>query len=157
MNFILHVWRQRGPDDPGRFETYPAKDIRPDMSFLDYAKHLHSLNDLSDPHLLPQSDSILRCGSGRLIVGQLERIEKQWPQLVRYLCMDCSDSIEYINKAGYDLNGADYGGFDKAAALVRDVYAIDFDEYWEYLDEAGTPIQAVDYTTLEEGIHLAYK
>jgi len=35
MNLTLHVWRQSGPRDGGRFETYPAQDISGDMSFLD--------------------------------------------------------------------------------------------------------------------------
>jgi len=35
MNLTLHVWRQKRADDPGRFVTYPAADISPDMSFLE--------------------------------------------------------------------------------------------------------------------------
>jgi len=35
MNFTLHVWRQAGPRDAGKMVTYPAHDIRPDMSFLE--------------------------------------------------------------------------------------------------------------------------
>jgi len=35
MNLTLHVWRQTGPRDPGRFVTYQATDVSPDMSFLE--------------------------------------------------------------------------------------------------------------------------
>jgi succinate dehydrogenase / fumarate reductase, iron-sulfur subunit len=35
MNLTLHVWRQAGPDAPGRFETYPARDMQEHMSFLE--------------------------------------------------------------------------------------------------------------------------
>jgi succinate dehydrogenase / fumarate reductase iron-sulfur subunit len=35
MNLTLHVWRQARPDAEGRIEQYPAKDISPDMSFLE--------------------------------------------------------------------------------------------------------------------------
>ncbi|MFQ3652326.1 MAG: succinate dehydrogenase/fumarate reductase iron-sulfur subunit [Gemmataceae bacterium] len=35
MNFTLHVWRQNGPNDPGRMQTIQARDISPDMSFLE--------------------------------------------------------------------------------------------------------------------------
>ena len=35
MHLTLHVWRQRNAADPGRFETYEARDINPDMSFLE--------------------------------------------------------------------------------------------------------------------------
>jgi succinate dehydrogenase / fumarate reductase, iron-sulfur subunit len=35
MNLTLHVWRQTGPDVPGKMVVYQARDIKPDMSFLE--------------------------------------------------------------------------------------------------------------------------
>jgi succinate dehydrogenase / fumarate reductase, iron-sulfur subunit len=35
VNLTLRVWRQAGPDAPGRFETYEATDVSPDSSFLE--------------------------------------------------------------------------------------------------------------------------
>jgi succinate dehydrogenase / fumarate reductase, iron-sulfur subunit len=35
VNLTLRVWRQAGPDAPGRFETYAADDISEDSSFLE--------------------------------------------------------------------------------------------------------------------------
>ena len=35
MNLTLRVWRQAGPDVPGRFETYEATDVSEDSSFLE--------------------------------------------------------------------------------------------------------------------------
>ena len=35
MNLTLHVWRQAGPDAPGKFVTYDADDISEDASFLE--------------------------------------------------------------------------------------------------------------------------
>ena len=35
MNFTLHIWRQNSPKDEGRMATYDARDISPDMSFLE--------------------------------------------------------------------------------------------------------------------------
>jgi succinate dehydrogenase / fumarate reductase, iron-sulfur subunit len=35
LNLTLKVWRQDGPNDAGRFETYDAPDISADMSFLE--------------------------------------------------------------------------------------------------------------------------
>ena len=35
MNLTLKVWRQKNPATPGHFETYLAKDVLPDMSFLE--------------------------------------------------------------------------------------------------------------------------
>jgi succinate dehydrogenase / fumarate reductase iron-sulfur subunit len=35
MNLTLHVWRQKSPDDTGRMVRYEAKNLNPDMSFLE--------------------------------------------------------------------------------------------------------------------------
>ena len=35
MDLILHVWRQPSPDAPGAFETYTARGVTGDMSFLE--------------------------------------------------------------------------------------------------------------------------
>ncbi len=35
LNLTLSIWRQADADSPGRFETYPAKDIPDDASFLE--------------------------------------------------------------------------------------------------------------------------
>lgn len=35
MELTLNVWRQKGSKDRGRFETYKAHDISPDMSFIE--------------------------------------------------------------------------------------------------------------------------
>ena len=35
MNLTLHVWRQAGPGTQGRMVRYDARDISPDMSFLE--------------------------------------------------------------------------------------------------------------------------
>ncbi|WP_324080110.1 succinate dehydrogenase/fumarate reductase iron-sulfur subunit [Geomonas sp.] len=35
MNLVLHVWRQKGPNEPGKMEQYEAKNVSPDQSFLE--------------------------------------------------------------------------------------------------------------------------
>lgn len=35
MNLALFVWRQKGPDEPGKLEQYEAREISPEMSFLE--------------------------------------------------------------------------------------------------------------------------
>ena len=35
LSLTLKVWRQKGPKTPGAFETYQARDINEDMSFLE--------------------------------------------------------------------------------------------------------------------------
>ncbi len=35
MNFTLRIWRQDGPNTPGKFADYPAMDIPEDASFLE--------------------------------------------------------------------------------------------------------------------------
>ena len=35
MNLTLYVWRQTGPNAPGKLEQYDAKNVSPDQSFLE--------------------------------------------------------------------------------------------------------------------------
>jgi succinate dehydrogenase / fumarate reductase iron-sulfur subunit len=35
IHLTLKIWRQNGPGDPGRFESYEGRDISTDMSFLE--------------------------------------------------------------------------------------------------------------------------
>jgi succinate dehydrogenase / fumarate reductase, iron-sulfur subunit len=35
MRLTLRVWRQAGPDEPGRMEDYRVDDVNPEMSFLE--------------------------------------------------------------------------------------------------------------------------
>ncbi|GAB4339117.1 MAG: succinate dehydrogenase/fumarate reductase iron-sulfur subunit [Calditrichia bacterium] len=35
INLKLRVWRQKGPEQPGRLVDYELKDVHPDMSFLE--------------------------------------------------------------------------------------------------------------------------
>lgn len=35
MNLKLHVWRQKNRNEKGRMESYDARDVNPDMSFLE--------------------------------------------------------------------------------------------------------------------------
>ena len=51
MNITLKVWRQDGPNDKGRMETYPVADVSPDMSFLEMMDVLNDqlIRDGKDP------------------------------------------------------------------------------------------------------------
>ncbi len=42
MRFNLKIWRQRNPQDKGKFETYSIEEVTPDMSFLEM---LDTLNE----------------------------------------------------------------------------------------------------------------
>jgi succinate dehydrogenase / fumarate reductase iron-sulfur subunit len=73
MNLTLRVWRQHGPDDAGRFETYQATDVSEDMSFLE-------MLDVVNEHLIAEGTEPIQfehdcregiCGScGVMINGQ---------------------------------------------------------------------------------------
>lgn len=41
MKVNLHVWRQKGPQDPGRLVPYPNVEVNPDMSFLEMLDELN--------------------------------------------------------------------------------------------------------------------
>lgn len=51
MNLTLKVWRQKGPKDKGKMETYKLKDISGDMSFLEMMDVLNQqlIDDGQDP------------------------------------------------------------------------------------------------------------
>lgn len=51
MNLTLKVWRQKNKDNRGRFETYPIKNVSPDMSFLEMFDVLNEqlINEGKDP------------------------------------------------------------------------------------------------------------
>jgi succinate dehydrogenase / fumarate reductase iron-sulfur subunit len=73
MNLTLQVWRQKSPQDPGHFETYEAKNVSREMSFLEM------LDVVNEELLLAGKDPIVFehdcregiCGScGCVINGQ---------------------------------------------------------------------------------------
>ena len=41
INLTLKVWRQAGPQEPGQFETIPADDVDPNMSFMEMLDELN--------------------------------------------------------------------------------------------------------------------
>jgi succinate dehydrogenase / fumarate reductase iron-sulfur subunit len=47
MNFTLKVWRQKDANTPGEMVTYPAKDINPEMSFLEMIDVVNDQLELS--------------------------------------------------------------------------------------------------------------
>ncbi|HON18864.1 MAG TPA: succinate dehydrogenase/fumarate reductase iron-sulfur subunit [Salinivirgaceae bacterium] len=42
MDITLKIWRQKGPKEKGRFETYQLKNVSPEMSFLEMLDYLNS-------------------------------------------------------------------------------------------------------------------
>lgn len=43
MNLTLHVWRQKGPNEPGRMETIQATGVSADQSFLEMLDDVNEL------------------------------------------------------------------------------------------------------------------
>jgi succinate dehydrogenase / fumarate reductase, iron-sulfur subunit len=73
MNLTLRIWRQAGPDAPGRFETYQAADVTGDMSFLELLDLLNErlLADGTEPIAFESDCREGICGScGVMIDGQ---------------------------------------------------------------------------------------
>ncbi len=52
MKLTLHVWRQNGPDEEGRLETYDAPAVSPDQSFLEM------LDDINEVLVTEGKDTI---------------------------------------------------------------------------------------------------
>jgi succinate dehydrogenase / fumarate reductase, iron-sulfur subunit len=73
MDLTLRVWRQAGPDQPGRFETYQATDVKEDMSFLEMLDVLNErlLAEGTEPIAFESDCREGICGScGVMINGQ---------------------------------------------------------------------------------------
>lgn len=71
MKFTLNIWRQKGPDERGRFVTYEAQDVSPGMSFLEM---LDSVNQRliakgEDPVAFEQDCREGICGSCSLVIN----------------------------------------------------------------------------------------
>jgi succinate dehydrogenase / fumarate reductase, iron-sulfur subunit len=61
VNLTLKVWRQTGPNDSGRFETYQATDVKDEMSFLEMLDVVNE-NLIADGHEPITFDSDCREG-----------------------------------------------------------------------------------------------
>jgi succinate dehydrogenase / fumarate reductase, iron-sulfur subunit len=79
VNLTLKVWRQTGPNDSGRFETYQATDVKDEMSFLEMLDVVNE-NLIADGHEPITFDSDCRegiCGTcGLMINGQAHGPQK---------------------------------------------------------------------------------
>src|ERR1017187_7495559 len=71
MNLTLKIWRQKNPGAPGKLTEYSAKDISPDMSFLEMLDVVNE--ELAKNHQEPiEFDSDCRegiCGTCSLVIN----------------------------------------------------------------------------------------
>lgn len=71
MNLTLTVWRQKSAKDAGRFETYKAHDINPDMSFLEMLDVVNQdiIRDGGDPIAFDHDCREGICGTCGLVIN----------------------------------------------------------------------------------------
>jgi len=71
MTLTLKVWRQNGPAETGRFETYEVNEISPDMSFLEMFDVLNEnlINDGEEPVEIASDCREGICGSCSLFIN----------------------------------------------------------------------------------------
>lgn len=71
MNLTLKVWRQKNKNEKGRFVTYEAKDISPDMSFLEMLDVVNEENtrDGEDPIYFDHDCREGICGMCSLVIN----------------------------------------------------------------------------------------
>ncbi|PWU20118.1 MAG: succinate dehydrogenase [Verrucomicrobia bacterium] len=71
MNFTLKVWRQKNSSSPGGFETYEARNILPDMSFLEMLDVVNEglLASGQDPIAFDSDCREGICGMCSLVIG----------------------------------------------------------------------------------------
>ena len=71
MNLTLKVWRQKNAASPGRFETYQATDVIPDMSFLEMLDVVNErlIAEGSDPIAFDSDCREGICGTCSLVIN----------------------------------------------------------------------------------------
>jgi succinate dehydrogenase / fumarate reductase iron-sulfur subunit len=71
MNLTLKVWRQKNAKEKGRFETYEAKDISNDMSFLEMLDVVNEdlIRNGDDPIVFDHDCREGICGSCSLVIN----------------------------------------------------------------------------------------
>jgi succinate dehydrogenase / fumarate reductase, iron-sulfur subunit len=79
LHITLNVWRQDGPDEPGRMVTYDVPELNPDMSFLEMLDVLNDrlVLDGEEPIAFEHDCREGICGScGMMINGQAHGPER---------------------------------------------------------------------------------
>ena len=79
MELTLKVWRQDGPNDKGRFETYEATDVKDEMSFLEMLDVVNEnlIHDGREPITFDSDCREGICGTcGLMINGQAHGPQK---------------------------------------------------------------------------------
>jgi succinate dehydrogenase / fumarate reductase iron-sulfur subunit len=71
MNLTLKVWRQKNGETPGRFETYEARDVLADMSFLEMLDVVneHLIESGKDPIAFDSDCREGICGMCSLVIN----------------------------------------------------------------------------------------
>jgi succinate dehydrogenase / fumarate reductase iron-sulfur subunit len=71
MQLSLHVWRQSGPNDPGRMDQITATDISGDMSFLEMLDKVNEdlINEGKDPIAFDHDCREGICGTCSLMIN----------------------------------------------------------------------------------------
>ena len=68
MNLTLKVWRQKNASSEGSFATYDARDVSPDMSFLEMFDVLNErlINEGKEPIAFDQDRKSTRLNSSHV-------------------------------------------------------------------------------------------
>ncbi|MBS0181761.1 MAG: succinate dehydrogenase/fumarate reductase iron-sulfur subunit [Nitrospira sp.] len=71
MKFTLNIWRQKGPDEGGRFVTYEARDVSSGMSFLEMLDSVNQglIAKGEEPVAFEQDCREGICGSCSLVIN----------------------------------------------------------------------------------------
>lgn len=71
MKFTLNIWRQKGPDERGRFVTYEARDVSSGMSFLEMLDSVNQglIAKGEEPVAFEQDCREGICGSCSLVIN----------------------------------------------------------------------------------------
>ena len=79
LNLTLRVWRQAGPDAPGKFVDYQSKNLNPNMSFLEMLDVVNDElttkgEDTEVTSYLAMASALLLCAGAALTIRWFGRV-----------------------------------------------------------------------------------
>jgi succinate dehydrogenase / fumarate reductase, iron-sulfur subunit len=98
FKMTLHVWRQNGPSDPGRFERHECPNVNPHMSFLEMLDDLNErlIEDGKEPVSFDHDCREGICGSCGMVVNGI-------PHGPQRLTTTCQLHMRQFEKGPFEL------------------------------------------------------
>ena len=144
LHITLKVWRQDGPDERGRFETYDAPNVGTDMSFLEMLDVVNeNLNDDGKEPIAFESDCREGiCGTCDLMIDGKAHGPEKGTATCQLHMRKYSDGFNELGEQG--------------RAYLKGAFHIAFDSKVAHYSGNGASRNAAIQTVKEDGDYLSY-